>query len=390
MKVALVLVITKTSLFLIKFIFGILINSIALFADAINSGADIVVALGIIIGIKLSTRKPSEKYPYGFHKIENIIELFISIGIFYAGLTILTEGFSHFGTIQTLNPNLGLIITGISLVISLFLAIYLNRKGKQMNSPMILAVSSDSKVDLFSLSLVFIGIGGYYIGFPILEPIMGIFLAFFIFKVAIEIFIHGTKVLLDAMMNYEKLDLIRQLLEAHPQVLAVESLKARSGGRYYFVDAKIKTSIKLIKKGHELKDSLEKDILQKFPELFKVNIYITPERKEYVRIAIPLIENHGLESKISEHFGSAPYFLFFDYKEKAISNINYSQNPFLQQEKQKGIAVAEWLAKNSVDKVFVKEPLKGGAQLALEKHLIDIKLTKESSVRDFLSNFPKN
>ena len=172
----------------------------------INSGADIVVALGIIIGIKFSEKKPSHKYPYGLHKIENIIELFIAFGIFYAGYIIIAESIIHFGTSQTSDPDLGLIITGISLFISVILMIYLTKKGKQMNSPMIIAEGKDSKVDILSTSLVFVGLGGYYFGISILEPIVGIILGILIFKVGVDIFLHSTKILLDAVINYEKLD----------------------------------------------------------------------------------------------------------------------------------------------------------------------------------------
>ena len=384
MKVALVLIICRISLFLIKIFFGILINSLALTADAIHSGADFIVALGIIIGIKLSERRPSEKFPYGFHKSENLIELFIALGIFYAGYTIFMEAILKFEVTQINNPNLGLLITGISVGTSILLMYYLNKKGKEMNSPMFIAESKDIKVDILATSLVFVGIGGYYFGITILEPITGIIIALFIFKVGLEIFIHSTKVLLDAVMNYEKLNSIRQLVEGHPNVLAVKSLNARSAGRYCFLEIEIKTSLKLLKKAHEMSETLEGEIRKKNSDISKITIHIEPEKKEFTKCAVPLQENEGLKSKISLHFGSAKYFVIYDYKEYKIFNLNFVQNPFLHEEKRKGILVADWLASKSVDKVLVKAPLKGGGKLAIEKHLIEMEIIEYMSIGELI------
>ena len=233
----------------------------------------------------------------------------------------------------------------------------------------------DSKVDILSTSLVFVGLGGYYFGISILEPIVGIILGILIFKVGLDIFLHSTKILLDAVINYEKLDSIRRIIEANPLVLAIEKLSARSAGRYYFIDADIKISLKLIKRVIDLKNELETEIKNQFPELYKVSIHIEPEKKDIIRYAIPLSENKGSGSEISLHFGSAPFFAFIDYKGKNVVSLNYDENPFLSKEKQKGIFVGEWLAENSVDKLLVREDLKGGAKLVIEKHLIDVDLT---------------
>ncbi|MFX1295451.1 MAG: cation diffusion facilitator family transporter [Promethearchaeota archaeon] len=383
-KVILVVIICRVSLFLIKIVFGILINSLALMADAIHSGADFITALGIIIGIKLSERKPSVEFPYGFHKSENLVELFIALGIFYAGYTIFKEAILKFEETQINNLNLGLLITGISIGISIFLMYYLNKKGKEMNSPMFIAESKDIKVDILATSLVFVGIGGYYFGITILEPIIGIIIALFIFKVGLEIFIHSTKVLLDAVMNYEKLNSIRQLIEEYPNVLTVKSLNARSAGRYCYLEIEISTSLKLLKKAHEMSETLEAEIRKKMSDIFKISIHIEPEKKEFTKCAVPLQENEGIKSKISLHFGSAKYFLIYDYKEEKIFNLNFVQNPFLHKEKRKGILVADWLASKNIDKLFIKEPLKGGGKLAIEKHFIEIEIIKYMSIEELI------
>ncbi|WP_129410050.1 NifB/NifX family molybdenum-iron cluster-binding protein [Marinitoga lauensis] len=46
-----------------------------------------------------------------------------------------------------------------------------------------------------------------------------------------------------------------------------------------------------------------------------------------MKIAIPLIENNGKKSKISEHFGHAPYFGFINLKENGEYELEIIKNP---------------------------------------------------------------
>ena len=82
--------------------------------------------------------------------------------------------------------------------------------------------------------------------------------------------------------------------------------------------------------------------------------------------------------------------IYFLNKDKKILNVNYIQNPYLTEEKRKGILVANWLAEKFTDTILVKEPLKGGAKLALEKHLIEIKIIKNPSIKEFFQELGLN
>ncbi|MFO7881954.1 MAG: NifB/NifX family molybdenum-iron cluster-binding protein [Kosmotogaceae bacterium] len=45
-------------------------------------------------------------------------------------------------------------------------------------------------------------------------------------------------------------------------------------------------------------------------------------------IAIPVIENKGINSMISEHFGHAPYYAFVETKDDEIVSTSIEENPF--------------------------------------------------------------
>ena len=47
-----------------------------------------------------------------------------------------------------------------------------------------------------------------------------------------------------------------------------------------------------------------------------------------MKIAIPVIENNKEESRISEHFGRAPYFAFVELKDDKTHTFEIEENPF--------------------------------------------------------------
>lgn len=73
---------------IIKGIVGFLSGSIALIADSIHSFSDIFASLAVYIGLKLSRRKPDEKFPYGYYKVETFASLIVSALIIITGVEI--------------------------------------------------------------------------------------------------------------------------------------------------------------------------------------------------------------------------------------------------------------------------------------------------------------
>ncbi|MHA1385113.1 MAG: cation diffusion facilitator family transporter [Candidatus Helarchaeota archaeon] len=395
----LIILFVKIFLFIIKFLTGILINSTALIADSINSAADIISGVAILIGITLSKKKPTEEFPYGFHKVENFVELFISFGIFYACYEIIQRSMEvlletnpfleFFGLTGVNNVNLGILISVISIIISVFLALYLKNMGTKTKSPSIMAESKDAVIDVITISTVFVGIFAYYFNMPLLEPIASLIISIFIFKSGFDIFIHSAKVLLDAILNFEQYEGIKKITQETPGVINVEFIKARSSGRFIFIEIKLQTFLKDLKKVDKMIHNIEKALKDSYPEIDSVLIYAKPLKKEEIKCAVPLNDISGDISEISEHFGGAKYFVFFDLNKNIISNIEYKKNPYIDLERKKGIKTMEWLSDNLVNRIYVMKELGGGAVLMAESKFIEILVTKTKNIKELFEKLRK-
>ena len=63
----------------IEEVIGLMTNSAVLLSDAIHGGSDLISVITSWIGLKIAQRKPTQKFPYGFYKAENLAALVVSV-----------------------------------------------------------------------------------------------------------------------------------------------------------------------------------------------------------------------------------------------------------------------------------------------------------------------
>ncbi len=83
-EVAVVSTLVSLGLSGLKFLVYGLTGSVAMLADAVHSFTDSFTSALVLLGIHISKRK-SETFPYGLYKVENLVSMFVSFAIFYAG-----------------------------------------------------------------------------------------------------------------------------------------------------------------------------------------------------------------------------------------------------------------------------------------------------------------
>ena len=59
-------------------------GSLAVAAEMVHNLVDLVSAVAVLVGLKLSKRK-SRDFPYGLYKVENVVAVGIALLIFVAG-----------------------------------------------------------------------------------------------------------------------------------------------------------------------------------------------------------------------------------------------------------------------------------------------------------------
>ncbi|MBD3212612.1 MAG: cation diffusion facilitator family transporter [Candidatus Lokiarchaeota archaeon] len=377
-----VLLSVNLTLFIIKLFLGLFTNSLALQADAFDNLTDIIIVIASLVGIIFVSKKPNEKFPYGYYRIENVVSLVISIFIFFTAYNIIRESISEIlnffsGRVKIIivSPFI-LAIMGVSLSISIITTIYLKIIEKRAHSEIIESETTEKLLDNFISSTVLIGFIAAYFGVIILDSIFGLIIALFIIKGGYDIFLTSTKTLLDAVIEFDKRTELIDLIENFPKIKNIDNMEIRAYGRYIFLEVDLKLSQDMsLSKVDLLKKKLSNKIKKNFPEIFKIVITTRTQEEKTTKIAIPLEKNKGLDSDIHDKYGEAPFFGILEFENEKLTKFEILSNKFMEREKRKGILVSDWLSSQNIDRIYTKMKLKRGPKLVFENSFIEMVLT---------------
>ena len=264
-----------------KMIAGVLGNSTAMIADAVHSLSDVLSAFVVIVGVKLSNRKPDKGHPYGHERFECVaaillaaLLLFTSAGIGWSGMQKIIAG--DYGTIAT--PGIiALIAAIVTIVAKEAMYWYTFRAAKKINSGALMASAWHHRSDALSSVGSFIGILGSRLGVPILDPIAAIVISLLILKVAFDIFRDAVGKMTDKSCNEETEAELREVILAQESVLGIDVLKTRLFGNRIYVDVEISVDgTDTLEEAHNISHVVHDAIESKFPDVKHCAIHINP------------------------------------------------------------------------------------------------------------------
>ena len=329
---------------IIKGIVGLLSGSVVLIADSIHSFSDIVASITVYIGLKLSKRKPDEKFLYGYYRIETVGSLLVSVMIVISGLEIGLESYNIFLYPHIIKiPLIALFVAAISGLISFVLARYKHDVGTKIGSQSLISDGKHSYLDIFSSIIVFVGIFFTFLGYLRIQGIAGVVVAFLIIFIGLKLAKNDFMVLIDANLDPEKINEIRSIAECIDGVEGAYGIKIRRSGTFIFAELHIEIKKGItVKKASEIILNLQISVKNRIKNLDNLIVQIEPNIGTKFSVAVPVINKNGLESKISKHLARAPYILIADLDHGKIVNNVITENPGSKIEKKKGIKTADF------------------------------------------------
>jgi cation diffusion facilitator family transporter len=335
-------------------------GSLAIAASAIDSGSDAVASLLIYGGVKISSRK-TRVFPMGLYKLENLASVVIAIFIFIAGYEIIREIFTAHGGPPVVGIADILLLAAASLV-TLAFGQYAIAVGRSTESPTLIAEGRHRQVDFLSSVVVLVSVVLSYYGIDIqyrgigIDQLGAILILIFITRAGWELLADGMRVLLDATIDIDTLDAIREIIRNEPRVVGITSLIGRSAGRFRFIQADITVDTVDLQQAHRISERIEADVRRRVKHIETVTIHYEPRQRTHTRIALPLESRDGT---ISSHFGEAPFFGIARIRlsDHTLEDLDVLDNPHHQVDTAKGIRVAEWLVEQDIEHVGIKEDI---------------------------------
>ncbi|ACI21508.1 MULTISPECIES: cation diffusion facilitator family transporter [Thermodesulfovibrio] len=262
-----------------KIIYGLKVNSLAIYSDGFHSLFDGVSNIGGIIGIYLASRPPDREHPYGHRKYETIFAVFIGVLMGFTSLEILKGAYESL--IKTKRPELdekAFIILLFTIIINIFVFTYERKRGKQLKSEFLIADSSHTKIDIFITSGIILAIIFIKSGFYILDSFAGLIIGVLVAREAFIILKESTDILIDkALLDSSE---IERLVTTCNDVQACEDIRTRGTAGQIFVDLKILVDSSIsVKEGHDIAERVEAIIKKEFPDVVDVVVHIEPGKK---------------------------------------------------------------------------------------------------------------
>jgi cation diffusion facilitator family transporter len=222
----------------IKFMGGIFGGSQALIADAIHSLSDVIVAILVIVGLKVSSTPPDDDHHWGHGNIEFIVSAIIGTLLVCTAITITVVSLATIIRGEIYNPSiLAVWAAAISVVANEIMFRHSLCAGEQMDSPAMIANAWENRSDVYSSLAVLIGVFGARVGIAILDPIAAIIVGVMIAKNGLKTLMSGVKGITDSSFdNKAMLSQVRELVLKEEGIVSVDKLRARKTGQKVWID----------------------------------------------------------------------------------------------------------------------------------------------------------
>ncbi len=375
---------------LVEALIGILSGAMILISDALHNVTDSLSLFASTLGLRISRRKPTERFPYGYYKAENLAALIVSAFIIYAAIELCIEGYSRLLGLPEMKMEIeALSISIVSAIFSFFLAKYMQKIGREINSQALIANSKERFTHVFSSMVIFLVILLSYFKIPYVEGIAIIAFSILILKEGFISLKDSIFSLMDVAPSKELIEEVKKTVESIKGVEEIKEMRLRRAGPFVFGEIEIKVGKGInVEKAHGIANEIENKIKKKFEEIISITVHVEPYEKEEVKVAIPITVDKGLNSPLMEHFGRAENFIFVyvDKKNKRIKDFYVKPNPFKTQTIKAGLSVSKFLIKERIDAVITKE-IGEISFHTLKSNLVEIFKAEGKNVKEVLNKY---
>lgn len=273
-------ILVNVLLAIIKGVAGVVGNSYALVADAIESASDVLSSLVIIAGLKLSARPPDENHPYGHGKFEPLATVLVACTLFGAAILIAVESVQGIVTPHQVPAPFTLVVLAIVIVIKEWLFRHVAGVAESVNSGAVRTDAWHHRSDAISSLAAFTGISIALFGgkeYASADDFAALIAALVICINAILLLMPALAELIDTRPDPEIINAVRTIAEKVPGVLGTHKCHVRKLGFDYFVDLDVLCDPSLtIRQGHDIAHDVGDVLHRELPQITRILVHVEP------------------------------------------------------------------------------------------------------------------
>ncbi|HZY95106.1 MAG TPA: cation diffusion facilitator family transporter [Candidatus Bathyarchaeia archaeon] len=277
-RIAKVSIWTLLALGIVEIAFSQVSGSISLLADGIDSISDAVVSFFVWAGLRVSRRKPTHRFQYGYYKVESFTSLITAI------VLVAVSGYIFYRSYRAFQNPVPLILPIVALVVllaagvgSLYRALQMRRVANKYN---IISLKLDARNSIKDASSSFVAFGSVLVsafGIHFADAIGGMLIALYILTVAYVALRESSLVLLDEFHQPELSREIERLIRSHPDVRGIKDLRLRRTGPFIVGALEVEVEGNMtLNEAHEVATQLEASVKTRIGGLHRLAVTPIP------------------------------------------------------------------------------------------------------------------
>ena len=278
-KAAKIAIIANCILTILNIVVGILSGSYALISEGAHTLSDVATSIIAYLGFVVGQKPADEDHPIGHGRAEAISGLVIVVFLALVSYEIITGAID-----KILNPLLitipdtsAAIMAVVGILVNLKISDYIISIGKEIHSPAIVADGKHQKTDIFSSIAVLVGVVVSNMGFPILDPIIGLLIGFLIIKTGYEIAKENINNIMGKVPSEDLVKKIEEIANRSSDTNTAHNVKIDYLGSYAIVTLHIELDGNMsLNESHKIAHRVQENIVKEIPLVKSAVVHTCP------------------------------------------------------------------------------------------------------------------
>ncbi len=269
----------------IKGVAGVVGNSYALIADAVESTLDIFSSLIVWGGLKIAAIPPDENHPYGHGKAEPLAAMVVALGLMAAAVLLAVGSVCEIFVPHHAPAPFTLLVLVLVVIVKELLFRFVIKTGEDVHSTVVKVDAWHHRSDALTSVAAFIGIsiaiaGGH--GYEAADDWAALAASGIILYNAYRLLRPALDEIMDATPSTELESEIRRIAITVEGVAGLDKCHIRKMGLEYYVDLHVEVRAEMsVLQGHAIAHTVKDMIRLSNPSIADVFIHIEPSKSDH-------------------------------------------------------------------------------------------------------------
>lgn len=273
-------ILASAALAAIKVLTGIAGNSYALIADGVESMLDILSGIVVIGGLRLAAVPPSERFPFGYGRAEPLAALVVACAIMAAAAGLAIQSVREIRTPHHAPAGYTLVVLVAVIIAKEAMFRLLVRAGRRIGSQAMQSDAWQHRSDALTSLAAFAGISVALVmgpGYEAADDWAALFACGVIAWNGARLFRDALGEVLDQAPSPAVEARVRQIGRDVPGVQAIEKVRVRKSGLYYFVEIHVEVDAAIsVREGHEIGHRVDEALRRSDLPIAGIALHVEP------------------------------------------------------------------------------------------------------------------